>query len=215
MTRIVYTAIFGDYDELKEPTVISKNVRYVCFSDRPISSTTWEVKVIKTKRESARAARHVKIYYDAYFHSLKESDQLMWIDANQQINCDLNELFDNAKSDFQLLSHPDRECIYKEAKACIDLKKDNQVIINNQISHYQNMGYPSNNGLVATGLMIRRPTSAVRMFCHLWYSQIEKYSFRDQLSFNYVHYRYPLIKYDTIPFETLKQKFKKCRHKKR
>ena len=42
---VVYTAIFGGYNELIEQPQF-ENVDYVCFTDRNLSSSTWKVVVV-------------------------------------------------------------------------------------------------------------------------------------------------------------------------
>ena len=45
MRIVVYTAIFGDYDDLYEPMVKPDNVDYVCFTDsKTLKSDVWDVR---------------------------------------------------------------------------------------------------------------------------------------------------------------------------
>ena len=46
---VVYTCISGQYDILKDPLFISKDVDYVCFTDQPFYSTIWQIKPIPTE----------------------------------------------------------------------------------------------------------------------------------------------------------------------
>ncbi len=44
-TLVVYTAIFGDYDKLRDPRERLPNVQYVCFTDNPrLKSSVWQVR---------------------------------------------------------------------------------------------------------------------------------------------------------------------------
>ena len=52
--------------------------------------------------------------------------------------------------------HPARKCIYKEAEACIALKKDAREVIEKQIARYRAEGYPKNAGMFETGVVLRR-----------------------------------------------------------
>lgn len=204
--KIIYTAIFGAYDELKEPLVITEGVRYICFTDQVLNSKHWELIMISNKYDSARNARKIKTCIHKYFPSF---GQAIWIDANQQINCDLNFLFSD--HDFTLMKHAERDCVYAEADECLRLKKDATYLISPQVYKYKIAHYPINNGLVATGLMIRKNTKQINKFCEEWFKEIETESCRDQLSFNYVLWKNP-IPINLIPFETLTTNFIRSKH---
>jgi hypothetical protein len=89
-----------------------------------------------------------------------------------------------------------RNCIYDEALACIKLNKDKKDIIDKQIKFYQKINYPKNNGLVATGFMIRNHTNdKIILLMEKWWEMIKNYSYRDQLSFNYVAWKYKMQYY--------------------
>ena len=58
-------------------------------------------------------------------------------------------------------------------------------VIDNQLDFMRRSGYPENNGLCETGIIIRKNTEQVRTFNEDWYVMITLYSLRDQVSFNY------------------------------
>ena len=43
----VYTALFGEYDELRSPTYLPSGLRFICFSDRPRDVPGWEVRIVE------------------------------------------------------------------------------------------------------------------------------------------------------------------------
>ena len=45
--KVIYTAIFGDYDTLKEPLVITPGWKYICYTDQDFESKVWEIKKVK------------------------------------------------------------------------------------------------------------------------------------------------------------------------
>ena len=60
---VVYTAIFGGYNELIEQPQF-ENVDYVCFTDRNLSSSSWKVVVIPepTIPETADTSKSYPIF---------------------------------------------------------------------------------------------------------------------------------------------------------
>ena len=208
MKKVIYTAIIGDYDTLKEPLVKTKGWDYICFTDQDLKSDTW--KIIKVGRSDAKEARRKKIYNEYIFN---EYDLSIWIDASMYINYDL-DAFKSIyfKSDFTLMKHPSRNCTYQEGQACIHLDKDNTATIMQQLLDYKEKGFPANNGMVATGVMIRKHTKEVIQFCREWWSEVFEHSVRDQLSFNYIAWKKD-FNYHTIPFSILNKEFIITNHK--
>ncbi len=94
------------------------------------------------------------------------------------------------KYDIGTFKYPDtygkRNCIYEEALACIERRKDSKKTISSQMSRYKRENYPTNNKLVETSILVRRNTTDVARFCHLWWKEVAQGSRRDQLSFNYI-----------------------------
>ncbi len=112
-----------------------------------------------------------------------------------------------------VMKHPTRSCIYDEFHACLDGQRDDRDTMLNQVQRYASAGYPANNGLVATGVMIRRNDKVVLAFCRAWLDELENGSIRDQLSFNYVAWSMG-FKYDMISYaDTLTYYFRYVKHK--
>lgn len=209
MNKILYTAIIDGYDTLKNPAVVTEGWRYLCFTnDETLTSDIWEIIILKDCDK--KTSRKVKILADF------EYDICIWVDANIEIHCDLNDFVDKfcPNSDFTVLAHPDRRCIYEEGKACIILKKDDPKMIKSQMEQYKCMNYPENNGMVGTGLMVRKNNENYESFFRFWWAWVKDWSKRDQLSFNYcAHVLF--TEYNTIPFEVLNTHFKLTAHKRK
>jgi len=205
-TKTIYTAIFGNYDTLKDPAVVNHSWNYVCFTDNPsLKSNVWRIVHVPSSTPILTAGR-----YKILFHQFIKSQHVVWVDASISINCDPETLIGTA--DFMLMKHPHRSCIYEEARACIKLRKDDESIINAQVNRYRSEGYRNSSGLVATGIIYRKATKQINKFCEQWFSEVERGSIRDQLSFNYVAWKtgmgYALMDYVPAPH------FKLNRHNK-
>lgn len=200
---IIYTAMFGNYDELHDPIYIDPKCDYVCFTDNAeLKSKVWKINVIsKVYGDSNRAAKKYKILPHEFF---KEYNWSIWIDANVTIFGDMRKLLNNSVgvSNMANLIHVDRDCIYDEADTCISMHKDNEEIIRKQIDMYRQEGYPSHNGLICGSCIIRKHNNPVVIgLMERWWAEIQKGSRRDQLSFNYSAWKENIF-YDVMDIHT-------------
>jgi hypothetical protein len=195
--RVVFTYIMGDYDELKEPKVVSPGWDYLCLTDTPgLRSSVWQIIPLSPRDfepyEHEPLKKRVKLIRMLYWQFLPSHYEVsLSIDANITINIDLNELipayFDPATHDLALCVHPDRDCIYQESEACKRYRKDQPEILDAHVARYRQEGYPEHNGLYATTFMLRRHDSqALSTLGPLWAEELSKGSQRDQMSLNYV-----------------------------
>lgn len=184
----VYTAIFSNYDELKTPFIITPGWKYIVFTDQDLLSDVWEVyKVPLIKQNPQKTAR----YYKIMFHEHIRDRFSLWVDATFFINCDLNKWWEQFKMPFTTVRHPFDNCVYKEFESCMRGKKSDPLILSDQRRHYKKKGMPENNGLIASGILMREKTPDVIEFCKLWWEQVSRWSPRDQIAFAYVDYRLP------------------------
>ena len=206
MNKICVTILFGDYDNLKEPTVLTKGWKYIVISDREHKSNVWETKLLKdinltNKRKTG--------YVITQVHKLLDYDVCLMVGAQIQINTNLDGYI--YEDNFVALDHPSRDCIYTEAMACIMLNKDNPKLIASTIYGYLDAGLPPKSGMIQTGVTIRKNNNITNNFCDYWWLQICKGSHRDQLSFNYANWVYP-IDYKVISSNLLNKEFKLFAH---
>lgn len=198
--KVVYTAITNDYDTLKNPVLPNPDWDYICFSasDKVESNKYWEVIPLLNpkKLDNTRLARYVKVNPHIMLPNYKET---LWIDGNIRINCDIGTFINDyvgKKSHLMVLTHNQRKCIYDEAIECIRLNKDSKEKIIDQIAMYRVDKYPFDNGMVATRILYRKNNPSVNRFNEEWWKIIENHSRRDQLSFNYVIWKYPDLKFN-------------------
>jgi hypothetical protein len=186
--KTIYTAIFGNYDDLKEPFIITPGWRYICFTDQDLKSDVWEiVKVPVMSCGPSKTAR----FYKIMFHKHIESEFSIWIDATFIINIDLDIWWKRFKPSFTTIKHPFEKCIYKEAESCMRMQKANPGVLKNQIACYRKLGVPKNNGLIASGILMRQNTEELIKFCRTWWHEVETFSPRDQVAFGKANHKHP------------------------
>ncbi len=184
---VVYTAICNNYDDLKDPEVISGNCDYFCFSDKPRISKVWKIiNFPENNLDPIRKNRQVKILPHLFFSNYKYS---IYVDGNIDIIGDIEELIDRyltQKSPMAVYNHPKHNCIYKEGKRCIQKRKDNSEVIRQQLLKYRKEGLPVNHGLPQNRILIRKHNhSGVIKTMEHWWQEVVRHSKRDQISFNY------------------------------
>lgn len=187
MKQAIYTFVFGGYDTIKPPRIVTPGWDYICFTDHegPLPAP-WikrpPVHVVANDGKKTAMWHMIKTH-----KALPEYDLTLSIGGQIEINCDLNVFCNRFRPDAQmlLLRHPERACVYDEALACMVLNKDKYEIINAQMEHYLKKGLPCSQGLFATGVMGKRKSPYVHAMCNRWWKEVETWSKRDQLALPY------------------------------
>jgi len=180
-----YTCSTNSRDELRHDQCASAG-SFIAFVDAPSTGAgVWEQRVATRHFSSARRnARMHKILSHHYINS----EYSIWMDANVALRVSSRQLIDSCleHSDIAVFAHRSRSCTYEEAKRCIELGLDKRSVIDEQMARYRRSGLPEGGGLAETTVVIRRNTSQVKQFNECWWSEVCRYSVRDQLSFMYV-----------------------------
>jgi hypothetical protein len=185
--KTIYTVIFGNYDSLKEPTIITPGWEYICFTDQNLKSNIWQIKKIDKVFTNQITARDCKIS----FYKNVSSKYSIYIDGSFQINCDLNKWWgEKFVAPITCITHPFRDCIYDEVEICLKQNRGDKNKLIEQMSYYKESGFPKNFGLIQSGILMREKCSEVIELCDLWFGQILKFSTRDQISFSYINWKY-------------------------
>jgi hypothetical protein len=178
----IYTAIFGEYDDLKEPLVVTPGWRYVCYTDQNFYSDIWEIKKVHAPSPILESKRH-KILAPIAGPSI-------YIDGTFIINCDLNVFYSRLKGNITFIQHPVRKCVYAEALACIKYGKITPGQVASQINRYRQQGLPIRNGMAASGIILRNGEYD-NGFCDLWWHEFNIGCNRDQISWAYANWKIP------------------------
>lgn len=209
---VVYTALFGDVDRLwSVPPIVVPGAKYIVFTEKPrrevglwthsfswdrpavipgteeVTSPThsWEQRIVKMTYEPRKTAR----YYKSMAHKvLRGVDVSIWVDANVRLLLEpwvavKRWLGEGVLATF---SHPDRTCLYEEARTCQRLRIGDARRITSQMKYYRQEGMPHRFGLAETRCVIRRHTKQVASLNELWWKEVQARSLRDQISFPFV-----------------------------
>lgn len=187
----VYTAIFGDYDDLIEPKYpeIKEQADFFCFTDNEkLTSNFYTVIQVPTVyTELVRNSRFLKVSGHKVLNQYKYT---VWLDAAYQLKIrSFETLLKSVAGDTPMATfiHSERNCLYREAQTCITYKKDFNVIIFSQMMKYLIRGMPKDFGLFETGILVKNMSSPLLApLVNNWQKEINRGSKRDQLSLPFV-----------------------------
>ena len=190
----IYTACIGGYDNIVQPVEIDERFDYILFADNVKKERigVWQVrKVDYTNQDKTRIARYVKTHPEEL---LSDYAATLWLDSNIQVISSkvyerFVELFKN-NIDIASIKHPERNNIYEEAFKVVELKLEHDKMIFCWCSKLRGDAYPTTDGLFETNVLFRMNSTIVHSVDKLWWQCINQYSKRDQLSFNYVIWKY-------------------------
>ena len=194
---VIYTCITGGYDKLKNHAYTNPNWDYVCFSDDPgiknTNNLSWQIKPLAfDKLDDVRNQRWHKLHPHLLFQEYEKS---IWIDANVNVlKKDFFNDINKAISEKRIMSialHPERDCLYDELFACIEIGKDNEIVMKKQVDLIQKDGFPKKQGLFETNIIFRQHNNKeIVKIMEDWWGWIANYSRRDQLSLTYILWKH-------------------------
>lgn len=185
---VVYTALFGDYDDLIDPREHYEGCDFVCFTDQKnLTSDIWEIRFIeKSDLPPNMMNRKYKILPHMF---LSEYEWSLYVDSNIFIKGNPLDLANKylTTHDMAIPKHFDRVCIYDEAKECVILGKAKHDETKKQMDTYKKEGFPKNFGLGENNIIFRKHNCGnVIKLMNDWWKEINTKTQRDQLSLAYV-----------------------------
>jgi hypothetical protein len=193
LKSVIYTCLYGSGEILNDQNFTSTNdVDLVCFTDqKDLKSEIF--KIIYQEGSgigSRREAKKPKILPHRYLEEYKYS---LYIDNTVKLKKDASVIIKELQgfnSDFLVIKHPWRSCIYEEAEEIIALNYEQEKRVREQIDFYKKNGYKAHQGLIAGTFIFRNHHSYdVKKVCDDWWEHVMRYGVRDQLSFNYVAWK--------------------------
>lgn len=200
MTVAIYSALYGGYDSVKP---IDAGVPAYMFTDQPdLDAPGWTVihrphrivsrngpaelvgpmlahKWWKTHPDEAISIATNAIWATGMWRSI-------WIDASITPEPGFVDkaLAALGNDHWAMVPHPWRTCIYTEADYSASLARYAGLAdrIRVQAAFYRSIGHPADNGLIATGVNVRRHTANVLHVSRLWWQECLTWTHQDQIS---------------------------------
>lgn len=188
----IYTCITGGYETPTDGFEKKEGFDYYLFSDVPISTKSWQNCITNFNTDqisSVKKQRYIKTHPHIV---LKDYDLVVWIDANTDINDKLYKYIEeNRDNVITFKKHPDRDCIYEEIKEVVLRGKEGRELGESIYNLYTFKGFPTHYGLYETNVIVSHPKDErVQNLFERWWEEIYRGSHRDQLSLNYVIWKY-------------------------
>ena len=132
--------------------------------------------------------RNAKVYKILPFAFLPDYDYYFWVDSTHILDANPVEVIDTylKDTDIAVFKHPERDCIYIEGNFVKQIGFDHSNLLEEQLDFYENMCYPSHNGLYELPVRVQRNTNLTQCMGWKWWEQICMFSSRDQISFPFV-----------------------------
>jgi hypothetical protein len=178
MRKLLYTTIFGPYDDLKEPKKPNHGWDFKCFTNQDITSDRWEIVKVEGD-DNRKLSRKYKILPPEGY------DLTVYVDATFYLKGTLDHFALSKTEGIWLNPHTQRQCLYEEAQIVKDKGLDDSELVEAQVQRYREVGYPEQNGLYRCGILVRDNSPAVRNLNRIWWEEVERGSWRDQISFPY------------------------------
>ncbi len=186
----VYMCVIGGYDVPLSPLVLKSGHRYVLYTDKEQTALEgWEVRGVPDKLKG-QSANYINRYMKLRPWEFFDTKYTVYIDGNVRLLTGVDSYLPKTenKTGIAMFTHPQRNCLYREAEACILLGKGNAEAIRQQVAEYREEGLPENFGLKeATMIVCDIDNPICRQVMADWWEEFTRSkSNRDQLALPYV-----------------------------
>lgn len=186
MRNLVFTVNLGGYDRVRPMEFKAKNTDYIMFTDGTEEVKGWKTVTVSPGLDVKKRSREIKICIHKFVKGYK---MYIYTDANylhfQDVTLYANKYFSGG---MLIHTHPKRNCLFQEARKVVQLRRGDTKIIQEQTTYYSMTGMVRNYGLFQNGFFIR--DNKANKFCEQWYAEIDKYSYRDQISLPFCIFKY-------------------------
>ena len=216
-TKVIYTVITGDYDDLRQPEAILPDWDYICFNnDIPEKQVgVWEIRRFDYRNANpVRESRYPKInphlLLSGYEYSLYADPTVV---IGPQMNNRLQALVRH-HAILAMIPHPERNCIYQEAMILTAWGIDEADRIYQSAKYLLQQHFPKQSGLFGNAVLFRQHNNGkIIRFSESWWKLYCRFSARDQMSAVYALHQARLTPEIMFPSSFYSKNL--CPHKKK
>ena len=155
----VYTCLFGD-EELYQPDNLDSQIEYICFTDKEERwgkrEGAWKFRKLENTDDLDEDMLRTK-YMILCHKMLPEYDYSIWIGRGFKVAGEVKlfcEVYGNGNS-FLGFAQSSAECMYQDMSYTDMGADDRNIEIRKKIHNYKKEGYPEDNGLIDSKIMVR------------------------------------------------------------
>ena len=186
VNKVIYSAMFGDYDNIHSPLIQLSDWDLVLFTNSDISINNCNVVKVSMEQgfDNVKMSRLYKIMPHHYF---KDYHLSLWIDSSILIYEPINDILNFITNEKKLCLYRHTKNWKQEMDSVVKFRKKNRDILNSQMIDYQSDGFDVNDKIMAGGVILREHLDyKVIETMEFWWEQFNKYyTRRDQLSLAY------------------------------
>ena len=179
---VVYTTLFGSFDELK-PIEAIPGIDFLCFTDSSDSVKGWTTVLVEDRCDDANlSAKEYKVLPHRFLTKYRYS---LYVDASFFFFGDLANFIGRwlYGRRFVMFRHAERNDAYDEAEAVLCNFRHEPKAVVDQMAHYEHKGLPHGAGLAEAGFIWREHGNPdISRLMETWWEQITRFTKRDQLS---------------------------------
>ena len=228
MRALVYSSIYGGYDDLKEQAEQTVKTDFLMIGDdigRYGTTSDWTMidpsyfgydDILFNLPNNRMRAKYWKLHPNEAHELMSGAlggkyDLVIWIDGSVKItDPEFVEKCAEWIGDKQMLlfKHPDRSCIYDEAEKTLELPEkyaSHDTI--GQIRAYRDDGMPEEAGLWACTVIVRKGDTS--KFDDAWWQENLKWGYQDQISFAYLVHKMGITPAE-FPFYQYRNQYLDC-----
>ncbi len=187
--RVVYTCLFGGSEAFMNRRVVRDGrTAFICFTDdRSLKSKDW--KFIYIDPRELGPAKTCKLIKTCPHRFLSAFSSSLYVDNTVRIDASPSAIWRklSRSTPFVAFRHPWWDCPYREAEELVKNGYVTKQQIEEQMTDYASRGFPKNAGMFHGAILLRRHNDQrVRSLCEDWFSEIRKYSYRDQIPLSFL-----------------------------
>ena len=185
----IYTALFGNYDQLIEPHQKYSNCDFICFTDQKhLKSDIWDIVYCEIEGISdTHKNRRLKMLPHIY---LKDYQRSLYIDANIGVNINPYPICADLlrEHNFVIPKHFKRQCIYEEGYILIRSNRVERMKLVKQTFRYLRSGYLCQTEMGENNVLLRNHNYLSKL-SEAWWNEFNSGVTRDQFSLAYLSWK--------------------------
>jgi len=192
----IYTAIYGNYDQIFEPRTIPDNCDFYIFTDdinKIPTDSAWEYKEFSRKEFDSLTFAEKNRYLKMHPHILfPDYEYSIYVDGNIEIVTDFTEfIHDFNEYGIKMHNHYKRNCIYQEIDECIKYRKCSVEQLQAYRKKLEREKFPHQWGLLEAPVICREHNNEkCIMLMDVWWKEFYSNIRRDQIALAYVLFKY-------------------------